>query len=359
MLRKYTTKPIQEYTSNGTRFFVIIMPLYVVILNIILFDVHLFSSISFALSGILITTLFMTLVWCVHSWAALFLKEKFPDEKYYFKQLGVKLALFILFKSVMLSLMFFTFIKIGFLNGETEMQRLIWLLLIGNVFNISVTLLHDGSRGFDRWKATLIETEQLRKTYMLSQLMNLKSYVSPHFLFKNLDILSELMKKSPSEAETYLDELSKVYQYFLKTGEDSLVSLKCEISFLQSYYHLIKVQDKGVTLFIQVDSNCEVVLLPPFTLQALFEHALKRKAAQVSNALECTLILNRDNVLQFKSKITNVSVTQQEQESQLLLDNIIRKFSLLTQQAVAVEEGKDYQLILLPLISKNECGDIE
>ncbi|HYH15418.1 MAG TPA: histidine kinase [Flavisolibacter sp.] len=359
MLRRYTTKPIQEYTSNGTRFFVIIMPLYVVLLNIILFGVRFLSSISFALSSLLITALFMTLVWCVHSWASFLLKDKFPDEKYYFQQLGIKLTLFILFKSVMLTLLFITFAKLGFLDDTMQRQRLVWLLLIGNVFNISVTLLHDGSRGFDRWKATLIETEQLRKTYMLSQLMNLKSYVSPHFLFKNLDILSRLMKESPSSAETYLDELSKVYQYFLKTGEDSLVSLKCEVSFLHSYYHLIKVQDNDVRLFIQVDSSCEVVLLPPFTLQALFEYALKRKGTSGSNALECTLTLNNDNVLQFRSKLSNVLVKQQDQERQLLLENVIRKFSLLTQQAVTVEEGNDYQLILLPLIPKHECTAIE
>jgi sensor histidine kinase YesM len=356
MLKKYTTEPLQEYTTNGTRFFVIIMPLYVVVLNVILFGTHFFSSVTFALTALLVTFFFMALVWAVHTWASLLLKDKLPEEKYYFKQLAIKLSLFICFKSLMLTLMFATFLKMGFISGEAKMQKLIWLLIIGNVFNVSVTLLHDGSRGFDRWKATLIETEQLRKTYMVSQLMNLKSQVSPNFLFKNLNLLSTLMHESPKQAEYYLDEMSKVYQYFLKTGEESLVALQCEISFLHSYFHLIKQQNNKVELSILVEKNVSTLLLPPFTLQALVEQSIKRKEQLGAESLHCTVSLTQDKELAFKSNFINPTSTYQKQESLLLFDNIIRKFSLLTQQTVAVEETIDYQLILLPLIPKSECS---
>jgi len=77
---------------------------------------------------------------------------------------------------------------------------------------------------------------------MQSQLLGLKSQINPHFLFNSLNSLSSLINEDEQEAEVFLDEMSKVYRYLLRSNDEELVTLQTELDFIRSYFYLLKTR---------------------------------------------------------------------------------------------------------------------
>src|SRR5205085_5679631 len=100
------------------------------------------------------------------------------------------------------------------------------------VVNIFLTFLNEGVYRFEKYRATVTETEQLKKEYMQSQLLGLKSQMNPHFLFNSLNTLSSLIHEDAETAENFLDHMSKVYRYLLRNNDEQLVKLGTELNFI-------------------------------------------------------------------------------------------------------------------------------
>ena len=107
------------------------------------------------------------------------------------------------------------------------------------IMNIFFTLVMEGISRYNNWRENLKETEQLKKTFTQSQLLGLKSQVNPHFLFNSLNTLSSLIAEDEGQAETFLNEMSKVYRYMLRGDDEQLVPLQTELKFIASYTHLL------------------------------------------------------------------------------------------------------------------------
>jgi LytS/YehU family sensor histidine kinase len=80
--------------------------------------------------------------------------------------------------------------------------------------------------------------------------------------------LSSLITEDKKKAETFLDELSKVYRYLLRNNENGLSTVENEIKFIQSYYQLLQTRHgEAVQINIEIDKRYEPYLLPSLTLQ--------------------------------------------------------------------------------------------
>jgi LytS/YehU family sensor histidine kinase len=212
--------------------------------------------------------------------------------------------------------------------------------------------LNEGLYRFERLKATATETEQLKKEYMHSQLLGLKSQMNPHFLFNGLNTLSSLIHEDAEQAEDFLDHMSKVYRYLLRNNEEQLVSVGTELSFIRSYYYLLKARHaEGLQLHVEIPSDAYNDMIPPLTLQMILENSLSNNAVGRSNPLIVSIcvcngwIEVRNNI---QPKINNA------EENTEVIENIKNKFRLLCQQEVSVTEKGNERLIRLPLIPYTE-----
>src|SRR5919202_3523516 len=129
------------------------------------------------------------------------------------------------------------------------------------------------------WQQAYMQNEQLKKSKLRHQLDTLKSQINPHFLFNSLNSLSVLIHDKPRQAETFIDELSNVYRYLLRTnGADEqdrnqkLTSLEDELQFIRSYFELLKTRyGEGIDLRIDVADWQLDQKIFPLTLQLLVE----------------------------------------------------------------------------------------
>lgn len=112
----------------------------------------------------------------------------------------------------------------------------------------------------------------------------LQKKLEPHFLFNNLSILSSLVKNYPIEVESFIDDFSDVYRYYLKHSNQDVVSIYEELFFINAYTKLIARRFTN-TYFININIENEIGFILPCTIQLCIENAIKHNFASEENPL--------------------------------------------------------------------------
>jgi LytS/YehU family sensor histidine kinase len=135
-----------------------------------------------------------------------------------------------------------------------------------------------------------------------------------------------------------------------------LVNLETELSFIESYYHLLKVRyGIAIQLNIHVDPGALHLSIPPLTLQMLFESAFTQNRMNREEPLVVEISTPTPGSLEFKHntqpKLRTVNEPREEG-----LENMVNKFRLLGQESVQIKETDNIRVITLPLIVEPEMS---
>src|SRR5206468_4198254 len=104
-----------------------------------------------------------------------------------FKRLAICLSIFFLMSAVYIALLLLAYDNFHFFGYEYSEHDFTRGYITLMVINIFLTFLNEGLYRFEKYRATITETEQLKKEFMHSQLLGLKSQMNPHFLFNGLN----------------------------------------------------------------------------------------------------------------------------------------------------------------------------
>jgi two-component system, LytTR family, sensor kinase len=331
---------------------------FTIILNSIIFGKRYFTEWQvFAIASVT-AFLFLSVSFVLYGGVAVAFRNRFPKDDQFMKRTSIIVGLFIIMTGLLILLLFTIYESIGPLNFTFREGSFIGAYSATVVLNIFLTILHEAVAKFASYKATLVETEQLKKEYMQSQLLGLKSQVNPHFLFNGLNSLSSLISEDPPQAERFLDEMSKVYRYLLRNDEEQLVELETELRFINSYYYLLSVRyGEGIVLTTDIANEQRDLMIPPLTLQMLFENAFNLNTISKESPLRISIRSVDDGWLEVKNNI-QVKFGSDVQTNKEGLDNIINKFRLLCQQTVTIEDSATHRVIRLPLIKKEEMSTV-
>ena len=202
------------------------------------------------------------------------------------------------------------------------------------------------------WKESQEEKEQLEQLTLQHEFDTLKSQVNPHFLFNCFNTLSSLISEDPERAEKFLDELSKVYRYLLKSNEDGLSTLKAELKFIQSYFELLKTRHgNAIQMQIEVDKKYEQYLIPSLSLQLVVENAVKHNTISKTQPLVIDIFTTAGHKLVVNNNLQRKALKAPSNRVGIL--NIRAKYELLDQPGFQVVEDKKNYTIVLPLLWTN------
>jgi two-component system LytT family sensor kinase len=342
-LPRYTTRdlPILLWTMIPFSF----------LLNIIIFGSGYFSSGVFFIATP-ISFLIMGGCFILYGNIAVVFRQRFPGDDNFLKRTVILLLLFLTISALIISGIYKIYHTIGLLGDSKEENNFTWAYIATGILNIFLTFLNEGIYRFEHWKANMKETEQLKIAYKQSQLIGLKSQVNPHFLFNSLNSLSGLIQEDTEKAETFLDEMSKVYRYMLSNDEDPLVKLSTEIQFILSYFSLLKARYcDAVELEISVSEEDKEKNLPPLSLQVIMENALYQNKTGKNSPLKISIASGKGNTIVIKNNVQRKMLTETgDQETGL--DNLIKKYQLMSAQPVEIHDGQNERVIILPLITK-------
>jgi two-component system, LytTR family, sensor kinase len=317
------------------------------LINYFLFDGRYTSEAPVFLWATLVTFLLLCLLFTLCGAVAISLRTRFPNESELYKRLSICITLFILMSGVYLSIVCKTYELFHFAGYEFDENGFTKAYASLVVINIFLTFLNEGIYSFENYRQTISETEQLKKEFMQSQLLGLKSQVNPHFLFNSLNTLSSLIHEDAGTAEDFLDHMSKVYRYLLRNNDDQLVELCTELNFVNSYYFLLKARH-GDALKVEflIEPSCTGEMLPPLTLQMIIEHAIGQNTMSRTHPLIIRISADKQCVLVWN----NVQPRMNNAEFTEGIDNIRKKYKLLSQEKVEIVETETERMIRLPLL---------
>ncbi len=192
-------------------------------------------------------------------------------------------------------------------------------------------------------KAQLLEKEKVMVMYE-----NLKQQLNPHFLFNSLTSLSGLIETDQQVAGNFLEQMSGIYRYILKNGDNETVFLKDEIEFVQLYINLQQTRfKKGLQVNINVPEDYMHYKIAPVTIQNLIENAIKHNIIDPASPLVIDIFIEGEYLV-VKNNLQKKNVV--ETSNKKGLEQFASLYKYLSVLPVTIEETSTKFQIKIPLI---------
>jgi len=277
------------------------------------------------------------------------------------KQTGLRLslqvlALLLLAAGFTLSV-FWVYGQAGWLGYRWDKADVQLGLLLTLGLSFLVETLYEADYTFVRYRESREDLQSLEQLAEYQEFESLKSLINPHFLFNCFNTLSSLIAEDPGRAIRFLDELSKVYRYLLLNNQQTLSTLENEVSFIRSYYQLLKTRyGNALEINIDVAPQYSRYAVPSLSLQLLVENAVKHNIASAGQPLVIDIFTTEGNQLivnnNLQRKLARAASTR------IGLENIKMKYQLLHQQGFQVIEDEKNYTVALPLIWEKAALDL-
>lgn len=200
-----------------------------------------------------------------------------------------------------------------------------------------------------RYNDKQVEAEELRSISSQAQLEAIKSQVNPHFLFNNMNVLSSLIMQESPEANKFIEEFSKVYRHVLNSQQHELITLKEELEFITPYIFLLQKRFPE-SIFIDIDVAPQYLsyYIIPVAVQMLVENAIKHNITSRQKPLRIFLSVTNKKTLTVVNNLQLKPVTVES--THIGLQNIAKRYELITGKTIDIEKTSDNFLVSLPLI---------
>lgn len=169
-----------------------------------------------------------------------------------------------------------TFIPITEIDGSDEFASLM------HNYNRIVAINNDLINTVYVDKLREHENDIARKN---AELLALESQINPHFLFNALEsIRMHSMLKGEDETAEMIEKLALMERQNCEWGNDS-VTIKKEVEFIEAYLYLQSYRfGERLSFDIDIEPECEYVLIPKLTLVTFVEnacvHGIESKSSQ-------------------------------------------------------------------------------
>lgn len=306
---------------------------------------------GFALVSYSISVFFSACNWTIFRAIMIFFRKRYPSLKDGLFRISVILV-FCLLTVFVVDFIGNIILKIALGDSYHGLED---IRLLAPIFIITTMMvaIYEAIYFYIKLQQSIRDEEQAKQAVVQAQLDALRNQSQPHFLFNSFNTLRDIIdQESKEDAKQFVDKLSNVYRFILESGNENLIPLKKEIAFAQAYIYIQK-ERFGDNLKVNwiIDSDMENNLIAPMSLQLLLENAIKHNIVSKSKPLTIdvstihdTLVI--ENVIQLKS--TKLPSTK------LGLKNIEKRYSLLSDKSIQVNNnGKSFEVII-PLLKSSE-----
>jgi two-component system LytT family sensor kinase len=252
----------------------------------------------------------------------------------------------------MLSGLFAIYEQGGLLTCPVRPTMLWWSIVYGCIASTVLTFINEGVANWAEWKASLAETEKLKNAYRRSRLLGLKGQINPHFLFNCFNTLSGLIQEDELKAEKFLDEMTKVHRYLLRSDDKLLVPVAEELKFSRSYLYLAKERfGNAIETSFNVNDRVLEKLVPPLSMQVILENIIYTNALDKENPLYIHIYAPNETELCI-SNSKQEKIIRQNLNADEGLDNLVSKYKMLNAAPVTIVDTASERKLLLAFIDQ-------
>lgn len=344
---------IKRYSRSEPLVFLWIMGPYILGMNLIIFGSCILKSLHPFLLSFIVSSIYLGIGYLVFGSAAQAIKKQFPAAGDLFRRIGIMLPVFYVLNIIWIKGLVFLYQQLNLISCSILENNDWWAILFGCIMSTVITFINEGMTNFEAWKLSINETEKLKNIYQRSNLLGLKGQINPHFLFNCFNTLSGLIQENPEKAEKFLDEMTKVDRYLLRSDEDLLVPVAEELKFAGSYLYLIKERfGKAIQINIDEPRQCQDCFLPPLSLQAVLENIIYSNAICKDDPLKIKIEIIGEKELTLTHSVHEKRMVETLEDENEGLDNLVNKYLLLKAGKVTILEEGDERIIRLPIIKE-------
>lgn len=181
--------------------------------------------------------------------------------------------------------------------------------------------------------------------------MSLKQQVNPHFLFNSLNSLDCLIQENATEdASRYTHKLADIYRYMLRSGDETLLPLRDEISFVGKYADLLRLRfTEGFEIHVDISDEDMKRKVVPCSIQLLVENATKHNAVSPDKPLQITIHSDGDSITVTNNLIPKIG-NPTSPSTGLGLKYIKTRYEDLSAHRITVRKTNDEYFVQLPLL---------
>ncbi len=342
---------------NDKWFMLIGIPVATMLTNAMIFTELLVENPPFFIGRCFTVGLTYTAVyWVIFRQLLIYSRKMYPSNKNYGRRIVVQIAIVFIIFFILKAILDPILHPISVEFWKTPKHDLS-MTIGGLTVTFLVLGVYETTMFYFQLQKSMLEKEQLEKENMRSQLEGLKNQVNPHFFFNSLNTLAYLIPENPTKAENFVQKLSKAYRYILEIREQELMSLEDELKFLDSYTCLLKERfGENLRISINVPAVFLQKKIVPLSLQMLFENAIKHNVVSSSHPLTIEVTAERGDQLIIKNSLQQKK--QVQQSTKVGLENIKRRYRIVTQKEVQVISSGNSFIVVLPLINETSLPEV-
>lgn len=180
-----------------------------------------------------------------------------------------------------------------------------------------------------------------------AEYLQLKNQINPHFLFNNLNTLISFIEINPKKAVEFGHHLSNTYRHYLKNQNDDFVLLKEELEFIKEYLEIYKAKfENGFSFEISALPKENEYMLS-LSLQEIVDNVFKHNKMDEESHLEIRISTGDDGLLIENS----VSNRLNKQSNQIGLENINKRYKILTNKEIQIVSTSSMHQVSLPILT--------
>ena len=195
------------------------------------------------------------------------------------------------------------------------------------------------------------KVERLQQEKIQFQFETLRNQVNPHFLFNSFNTLISIIEDDPKMAVEYVEQLSDFFRNIVNYRDKDVITFKEELDLLNTYF-FIQQKRFGSNLNLNINLSQEQKtrnFIPPLTLQLLAENAIKHNAVSKEAPLAIDIFMKNERLM-IRNNI-NVKFSKSSGAG-MGLQNIINRYTLLTNDEVTITNDKKYFIVSLPVLKQ-------
>jgi sensor histidine kinase YesM len=297
------------------------------------------SSIKTAIQGITMTAG----IWVGCMAIVIFLWKKFPWEEKPLLHLVLEITAILVYTLVFSIALYSIEIKyLDFPETPNIGMDIFTTLLI----TFLITSINESVFFYKQWKDNFSKSVRLEKAHLEAKYEALMAQVNPHFLFNSLNGLAGIVGENKPVVD-YIENLSALLRYMMKSGEKELVLLSEELEILKCYINLHLARFDG-SLQIEVDIPDSLFknAVPPLVLQMLVENCMKHNVMSRENPLKVKIEADHDSI----TVMNNLHKKSVVYSTGLGLENIRGRYGFFTSRKVEVSENDGIFKVKIPLL---------
>jgi two-component system, LytTR family, sensor kinase len=293
-----------------------------------------------------ITAVIVFVIWSGNVFIINYLHRKYPEPK----QTPLRTLLTFLYVAPYSAVSFIVIEALVhvMLGQPQRFENFVMGLNITFYVTLPLTLIYESFFFYRQWEQATLDAEKLKRENAQAQLDSLRNQVNPHFLFNSLNTLLTVIPENTETAMEFTQKLANVYRYLLSVRDKELVELETELEFIEAYLFLLKVRfQQSLNVEVYVSEAAKKRLVPPVSLQLLIENAIKHNVVSAQKPLKVSIQSAEDSL-----KVSNnLQPKQQKEESTGVgLENIRKRYAILSNKTIEVWDENGSFSVLLPLL---------